>query len=97
MLIGILLWTSRQTCQVADSVALWDQRAFVGVLLEQSISAIHQRCGSEFSLCPVKGCCNIHTDVCRFLLSLLHSSAWEWHLPTSNTDNYSHILGESLI
>ena len=54
-------------------------------------------CGTEFSLCTIEGCCNIHTDMCGLLLSLLHGSVWKWHLQTRNTDNYSHILWESLI
>lgn len=53
--------------------------------------------GTESLLCTREGCRNIHTDVCGFLPSLLQSSAWKWHFQSCNTDNYSHILWESLI
>lgn len=47
------------------------------------------------SHCALLKAAVISTLTCRFL-SLLHSSVWKWHLQTCNTDNYSHILWESL-
>lgn len=81
-----------------DQVWCFGRKGLLLFVFKSRVALLYaQRCGTEFSPCAIKGCCDIRPDVRRFLLSLLCSSVWKWHLQTRNTDNYSPILWESLI
>lgn len=100
--LWVLLWTPGQSWQVAliKWGALGGKKGFFFCLLAAG-SLVSYTPGTMAlnSCCALSKAAVIFTLMCvdGFLLSLLHSSLWKWHLWTQNTDNYSHILWESLI